>query len=277
MNHGKENKYVDPKDASTVMLLRQRRNAGEEAIEVLMVLRHPDSKFVANAYVYPGGALDEEDCSPEMNDFCCGMSREKAASLMPDIPADKTLGAWVAGIRETFEEVGLLLAYDKDGALITFDTEDRKKRFSAYRDALYGGTGSFRDMLSRESLILATDRLHYFSHWITPEPLPIRYDVRFFVAEAPERQEALHDGCELVRHVWITPQEALAAYERGDFGLVLPTIMTLRELCSFRTVEEVIKSAANKNIPRILTKMTRRGDAYVEIMPDGSVFGPSPV
>jgi len=259
------------------MLLRQRKNAASQAIETLMVLRHPDNKFVANAYVYPGGALDEEDCASEMDAFCRGMDRKKAARVMPDIPAEKALGAWVASIRESFEEVGLLLAYDPNGSIVTFDTEEKRKRFSAHRDALCGGTGSFRDMLAGEGLTLATDRVHYFSHWITPEPLPIRYDVRFFVAEAPAMQNALHDGCELIEHVWITPQEALDAHERGHFGIVLPTIMTLRELCSFKTVGEVIKSAANKNIPRILTKMTRKGNAYVEIMPDGSVFGPSPV
>jgi len=270
-------KYVEPKDASTIMLLRQRKKAGADAIEVLMVLRHPESKFVANAYVYPGGAIDEGDCEPEIDAFCRGMDRQKAARLMPDIPAGKTLGAWVAGIRETFEEVGLLLAYDQKGSLVTFDTKEREKRFCAYRNAIYKGKKRFRDMLAREGLMLATDRVHYFSHWITPEPLPIRYDVRFFVAEAPERQDALHDGSELIQHVWITPQEALEAYGRGNFGIVLPTIMTLRELCSFRRVEEVIRSASNKHIPRILTLMTRKGDAYVEIMPDGSVYGPSPV
>lgn len=273
----RKTKFVEPKDASTVMLLRQRNNTAGKAIEILMVLRHPGNKFVGNAYVYPGGALDEEDCSPEMDIFCRGMDRGKATLVMPDIPARKALGAWVAGIRESFEEVGILLAYDKNGSIVTFDEEDKKKRFSTYREALCGGRGSFRNMLASEELSLATDRIYYFSHWITPEPLPIRYDVRFFVAEAPERQDALHDGCELIEHVWITPQEALNAYERGDFGIVLPTIMTLRELCSFKTVGDVIKSAAHKNIPRILTKMTRKGDAYVEIMPDGSDFGPSPV
>lgn len=259
------------------MLLRQRRDAGQEDIEILMVLRHPGNKFVANSYVYPGGALDAEDCAPDMDSLCRGISRETAFRLLGDIPREKALGAWVAGVRETFEEVGLLLAYDQGGALIAFNSKGKKERFSAYRAALCSGKGSFREMLIREGLTMATDRLHYFSHWITPEILPIRYDVRFFVARAPEGQEALHDGCELVEHAWVTPREALDAFEQGSFNLVLPTIMTLKELCAFRTVDEVIRAAANKRIPRILTKMAQKGGAFVEIMPDGSVFGPSPV
>jgi len=68
MNTGHKRKptYVKPKDASTVILLRRRPNAGTNGIEVLMVLRHPGNRFVADAYVYPGGALDEEDCAPAM-------------------------------------------------------------------------------------------------------------------------------------------------------------------------------------------------------------------
>jgi 8-oxo-dGTP pyrophosphatase MutT (NUDIX family) len=278
MNTGHKRKptYVKPKDASTVILLRRRPNAGTNGIEVLMVLRHPGNRFVADAYVYPGGALDEEDCAPAMEVLCRGMTREKAVGLMGDIPPEKALGALVAGIRETFEEVGILLAYTKDGELVTFSDRKEAERFSDYRDALGKGAADFRSMLEKEGLTLATDRLHYFSHWVTPEPLPIRYDVRFFVAEAPKGQEALHDGHELVGHIWVTPQEALDAYHRGDFKLVLPTIMTLKELCAFGTVEDVVLATKGKNIPRILTKMEHKEGRTVEIMPDGSVFAPSP-
>ena len=46
------------------------------------------------------------------------------------------------------------------------------------------GEVRFLDACRAEGLRLATDRVHYFSHWITPEPAPKRYDTRFFVAAA---------------------------------------------------------------------------------------------
>jgi hypothetical protein len=95
------------------------------------------------------------------------------------------------------------------------------------------------------------------------------------VTEAPQNQEALHDGLELTDHVWISPQRALDEHEKNRFGMVLPTIMNLRELCRFETIEEVIHSTKNKEIPRILTRLVLKGDQYVEVMPDDeSVFGP---
>jgi len=38
---------------------------------------------------------------------------------------------------------------------------------------------TFAQMLAEENLLLPLERLHYFSHWITPQILPLRYDVRF--------------------------------------------------------------------------------------------------
>jgi len=151
----------------------------------------------------------------------------------------------------------------------------RSEGFSIHRRFLTEGRVRLGKILKDENLTLATDRLFYFSHWVTPELSPLRYDVRFFVMEAPQNQEALHDGLELTDHIWISPQRALAEHEKDRFGMVLPTIMNLRELCRFETIEEVISSTKHKRIPRILTKLVLKGDRYVEVMPDDeSVFGP---
>jgi hypothetical protein len=133
---------------------------------------------------------------------------------------------------------------------------------------------SFKSFMEEEGLLFAADRLHYFSHWITPVGLPIRYNVRFFVMEAPPGQEASHDDRELTGHVWISPEKALALFGRGQFNMVLPTMMTLRELGRFKTIEEALKCAEEKNVTPILTKMKKiRGD-YVEVMPDESEMAP---
>ena len=152
---------VIPKDAATVIILRRTNDAPEGDFEVLMVLRHPKSVFVPNMHVFPGGRLDEEDYMPEMEPFCCGMDRMKAQRLIRNIsPPGKALGAWVAAIRETFEEVGLLLAYERDGSLLSIESETQKDRYGAYRRDLIEGRIRFIDMLEREGLSLAADRLH---------------------------------------------------------------------------------------------------------------------
>jgi 8-oxo-dGTP pyrophosphatase MutT (NUDIX family) len=266
-----------PRDAATILLLRRGAGAAGENLEVLMVLRHPRSLFVPNYHVYPGGCLDEDDYVPEMERFSFGVDRKKAQNLIANItPSEKALGVWVAGIRETFEEVGVLLAYEKDGSLVSMDSDARAAKYNAYRRALAEGRIKFRTMLEREELKLAADRLLYFSHWITPEPLPYRYDVRFFLARAPEDQPVMHDGIELTDHIWITPSKALAQYEKGRIGMVLPTIMTLVELSRFKTIEEALHSTKRKTVHTVLTRIKEINGDAVEIMPDGRTFNGRP-
>ncbi|NPV06287.1 MAG: NUDIX hydrolase [Syntrophaceae bacterium] len=265
--------YATPTDAATVMLLRPRANAAEKAIEVLMVLRNRRSRFVPGYHVYPGGILDAEDYEPGIERFCRGIDRARASGILHDMSSpEKALGAWVAGIRESFEEVGMLIALRRDGSPVTIETEAERRRFCGYRKALNRGEMKFREMLEKEGLILPLERLHYFSHWITPEPLPLRYDVRFFLAEAPAAQAVNHDGKELTQHRWFTPAEALEEYEKGRIGLVLPQIMTLVDVSRFRTVEEAIAATIDRQVPANLTKIRRIGGADVEVMPDGTAY-----
>lgn len=274
MNRAK--KIVQPKYAATVILLRESRDVAVP-FEILLVRRHAKSRFCSEFHVYPGGMLDDADWVPEIEGLCTGMDCRTAGSLMLDLPPLKALGSWAAGIRETFEEVGILLAYDSSGALLSFQSPEDRKRFQAYRKEMSTGRLRLQDMLETEGLKLAADRLFYFSHWITPEALPLRYNVRFFVARTPQCQEALHDGYELTDHIWLSPAQALRAYKQGEIALVLPTISTLAELTAFQSIDAIIKSTEGKKIPPILTRMEFVDDTYVEIMPDGSVFGPSPV
>ncbi|MCX5846432.1 MAG: hypothetical protein NTW12_08760 [Deltaproteobacteria bacterium] len=268
---------VKPKDAATLILLRQSPNSDKGSFEVLMVLRHRDSKFVPDSYVFPGGCLDQEDHSPDSENLCTGVDLKKAQTILHDMSSpEKALGAWVAGIRETFEEVGLLLAYHRDKTPVSFDSEDIRHLFHAYRKKLQTGVISLKTILLNEGLTLAADRLHYFSHWITPLLLPLRYDVRFFIAEAPANQEAIHDGIELTRHIWITPQEALNGYSRQKFNMVVPTLVTIEELSRFTTIEEAITSTENKEINAILTVMIEEDGGIVEYMRDGRIFRDMP-
>jgi len=263
---------VTPRDAATVILLREAPGRGQQEFEVLMVLRHPKSMFVPNSYVFPGGVFEKADYTDTMERFCAGIDGEKARAILENLSSPEiAIGAWVAGIRETFEEVGLLLAY-RDGSLVQFDTPELVERFRVYRKQLNDGIVRFEDLLRREGLALAADRLYYFSHWITPEFLPLRYDVRFFVTRAPAGQEALHDGVELTKHAWITPRDALRRFAERKCNMVLPTLMTMEELSRYRTIDEVIQMMTKKQIAGVLTTMIEEDGEIVEYMPDGRAF-----
>ena len=262
-----------PADAATVMLLRPCPDPGVRDIEVLLVLRNRKSSFVPGYYVFPGGVIDPQDFEPGMERFLAGVGRREAALLLSDMSLpEKALGAWAAGIRETFEEVGLLIARKRDGAPATIGTDEERRRFGNYRRAIIKREMKFSQMLTAEDLVLSGEDLYYFSHWITPEFLPKRYDVRFFVARVPADQTAVCDGVELTAHSWLRPSVALKDYETGRIGMVLPQIITLQELARFQTVEDAIASVQQRQISATLTKIIQHEGKAVEVMPDGTVF-----
>lgn len=264
---------VIPSDAATVMLLRPCPDKKVKDIEVLLVLRNRKSSFVPGYYVFPGGAVDHQDFETGVENFVRGIGRREAAQILADMShPDKALGAWVAGIRETFEEAGMLIACKKDGTPVSMQTEDERRRYLRYRKALNGGEMKFSQILAAEDIVLPLNQLYYFSHWITPEPFPLRYDVRFFVAQAPADQTVMHDGFELTGHCWLRPSEALKRYEQGQLDMVLPQIMTLQDIARFKTIVEAVDSAKKRHVPATLTQIRRIDGRDVEVMPDGTVF-----
>src|SRR5262245_37579760 len=194
---------VVPRPAATITIVRDLA----EGFEVLMMQRNLQSGFMAGAYVFPGGAVDDEDQDPALYALCAGMD-DREASRKLGVERDG-LAYWVGAIRECFEEAGLLLCYDRSGKLLALDDPAPAARFAAHRDELNAGRLSFLEFCRMGELRLATDRLTYFSHWITPVGAPRRYDTRFFAAAAPNGQEPLHDAKELVDTVWVRPQDAL--------------------------------------------------------------------
>lgn len=234
-----------PRAAATVMLIR---DSDRKEIEVLMVQRSLESDFCPGVYVFPGGALEPSDYAPGVEELCSGMDRAQARSIIRDAGADgQALGLFVAGIREVFEEVRLLLAYHAGGRTLAFSGEG-ETRFSDHRRRLAQGDLSFTQMVQREGLTLAVDRLAYFAHFITPPASPIRFSTRFFVAAAPPGQTPEHDARETTGSCWISPKAALAGSAGGQFPLIRPTIVNLQTLAAFSSCDEVLAHARSRDV-----------------------------
>lgn len=232
---------VVPRKASTVAVVRENTDGGD--FQVLLLKRNGKSSFLPHNYVFPGGALEEQDDLPCFREFCTGMNRGKADVILDDEKdVFNRLSIRVAGIRETFEETGLLYAYEHDGTPLVFAGNGKKELYCEYRKRMFAGDTTFREMLERENLSLAVDRLCYLSRWVTPDFSPIRYDARFFLAEAPSGQDVIHDGQEITEHTWITPADALRRNREGSLPMVLPTVHTLQKLGRYQSISDAISS-----------------------------------
>lgn len=254
---------VPVRDAATVMLVRD----GPEGLEVFMLRRSLDSVFVGGAYVFPGGGVDPHDRHDDLEPICAGRGDADASTLL-GVDAGG-LAYWVAAIRESFEEAGVLLAYDRCGELVRFDEPELDERFRAHRHRVDRGEVRLVDVCAAEGLTLACDAIHYFSHWITPVGPPRRYDTRFFVARAPDAQTPLHDDRETIAHLWVRPADALARHRAGELDMILPTIRNLEAIGRFERSDDLLAAAAaTTTVPAMLPRIVAE-DGGVRILLPG--------
>jgi 8-oxo-dGTP pyrophosphatase MutT (NUDIX family) len=116
--------------------------------------------------------------------------------------------------------------------------------------------------------------LRPWSHWLTPEVEPRRYDTWFFVARLPPGAEARHDGEEAVAGGWFTPAAAIDRATSGTLPVAPPTLRTLFELAEHRTVDAVF--AASRRLVPVCPKFQQGEDGVLYVLLPGDPEHPSP-
>ena len=189
---------VEPRPAATIVLVRP----GQDGLEVLLTRRPDSMAFAAGLHVFPGGRVEPGDADPDL------VRRARGATADPGFQVAHR----IAAIRETWEEVGVLLASPGDSG-----------------PARRGGI-DFAGLVAAERLELRTDDLVEIARWTTPRAFPRRFDTRFFAAELPRDAVLAVDPGEVAGHDWLTPRAALARMRAGEIAMWPPTSTTLQRL-----------------------------------------------
>jgi len=224
--------------AATVIIVRD----ASPQYEIFMLRRTNQAVFAGGMYVFPGGRVDDEDHSHTYDDHHTGPDSRQ--SKQREALGEDWQAYWIAGIRETFEESGIMLAYDESNSIVSYDDESWTK-YQSYRTLLYNGELSLAEICEKENLNLAIDLIHFYNRWITPEGRPRRFDTRFFITRAPENQADEHDGSETVDSLWISPSKALELHDKDEFGMMAVTARQLTSFSKYDTAEDFIHMARN--------------------------------
>jgi 8-oxo-dGTP pyrophosphatase MutT (NUDIX family) len=184
---------VRPRNAATLILVR-RTSKGPE---ILMGRRSHGHDFMPGKWVFPGGRVDRGDFgAPAARE----LRPEVEAALRLTAPRQATLprALALAAVRETWEEVGLMLARPAPTRPVA---------------------GPWRGFIAAGALP-DLEALSFIARAITPPHSPKRFDARFFMAEAsallrPDRAAA---SGELDDIAWIPISDTQ--------GFDLPTVTT---------------------------------------------------
>jgi len=227
-----------PKRAATIILLRPSTPNG---FEVFLIRRPEGMAFLGGMHCFPGGTVTKDDYSAAMLRCCRGLTAEQARKIIgAHFTPQEAMGFWVAGIRELFEETGILLAVNKTGERVALKAE-RNSRLIEQRSELLVQSLSFHSLLVHEDLSCDLASLAYFSHWQTPSHVPIRFDTRFFLAALPDNQSPLPTSPEVAHSFWLTPDRALQLFAKNELPMIFPTFAALRTLADFDSLERVMK------------------------------------
>jgi len=217
--------------AATVLLLRDT----PQGIEVLMTRRSMTASFAPGAYVFPGGGVDALDAASH------GQASRRATQ------SELHLTQAIAAIRESFEELGVLLARRADGTAA--DNHDI---------AALDRSAPFAAQCQNLGLTLAADEVFVLAHWTTDRDLARRFDVPFLVARMPDGQTPVADEAEQFEPVWVRAADALARHKAGQFFMIFPTIRTLERLLGYNCVDAVLQACAATEQP-LWTSCPRAG------------------
>jgi len=188
--------------------MRRGGTHSDSGIELLMLQRGINARFMPGVWVFAGGVVDPEDAETA-SDQPAGVENEEWAHR-------------ICGARELAEEAGIELA--------------------------------------------AAD-LRPWSRWITPEPVPARFDTRFYVALAPPHSKPEPDRIEMDRALWIAPEDALAAAERKEMEISFPTVHHLEELRGYGRAAAVLAATSERLVEPILPKVVGSREAFEVLLP----------
>jgi 8-oxo-dGTP pyrophosphatase MutT (NUDIX family) len=255
---------VPPRDAATVILLRDTPHGPE----VYVLRRQATMAFASGQYVFPGGSVDPRDESIDVG--WVGPGPDYWGKVFT---ASEPLARAVvcAAIRETFEESGVLLA-GPDADTVVADTSGPD--WEADRVALIERELSFAEFLSRRGLVLRADLVVPWSHWITPEFEPRRFDTRFLVAALPEGQVTREFGEEADQVEWVRPDAAIQRFSAGDMAIMPPTLISLAEIGEFATVAAAMAASADREIVPIQPHVVDKGDDMFLVLPGDPGYRP---
>jgi 8-oxo-dGTP pyrophosphatase MutT (NUDIX family) len=230
---------VEPKPAASVVLVRDAAPRSPEPLEVYMIRRNQNMRFLGGYYAFPGGRVDPADGAPLALARCRGIGVVEAERIFQGHDGIPALAFWVTAARELLEESGVLLACDESGRALDPAAPPVREGIERCRKSLMAGEAPFPEIIARERWYCDFRSLRYLSHFVTPRSSPIRFTARFFLGPMPSGQEPRLFTEETSEGFWIFPGEGYRRFLSGEMKMAEPAEYGLAYLSQFASLEDL--------------------------------------
>lgn len=119
---------------------------------------------------------------------------------------------------------------------------DGGKEYHAARHA------AVRETAEEAGIEIIAEELIHTAHWTTPPKLPRRFSTWFFVCPLHKDVPVRVDNDEILDYRWLTPEQALAEADAEQLVLPRPTRVTLQDIASHRSLDELVDATSQGDI-----------------------------
>lgn len=268
---------------------------------LLMLKRSSKSKFMPNAFVFPGGVVSLADFAAGWKDHfkAYGYNKDDLEELVlkdVDRPilmkADvnesitRDIALRLTAIRETFEESGVLLKKSSGSgsssvseAISFFDDSS----LNVWRNAVHSNPEKLLQLFQEIEAVPDVWSLKEWSDWLTPTDLNAqgkrRFDTIFYTACLEEIPITLLDQAEIQAVQWTDPASILQQFYARKLWLAPPQVYELSRLLNFANQDDLRQFCSirhRKGLKSWLPVRQECSDGLISLLPGDWLYPEQP-
>ncbi|XP_017860202.1 PREDICTED: nucleoside diphosphate-linked moiety X motif 19 isoform X1 [Drosophila arizonae] len=274
--------------ASLILLSRDTKFPPSSSdYNALLFTRNSKSTFMPDASVFPGGVCETVDSSPvwlrhfsryegsaeKLKKICKGAASTKGSN--ENLNADVSLR--LTALRETFEEMGILLCRDRKSLTRTDGYAQFNEQFDRqhWQRIVHNDASKYLTLCEELDVVPDLWSLHEWSAWRTPSTFQKRFETVFFLAALQAQPQVLTEPNEVKDYKWRAPLDYLKAAHKKELWLPPPQYYELSRCLNFQKLEQLRLFAQHRSSERdvvihpVIYKCT---DGFVHLLPGDDLY-----
>ncbi|XP_070569624.1 acyl-coenzyme A diphosphatase NUDT19-like isoform X1 [Ptychodera flava] len=272
---------------------------------ILMLKRNSKSSFFPDAYVFPGGSLDDSDLSNEWMELFTRSGDAEGIKSLQDIEGKRPilfhprkesqvpreLALRICAIREAFEECGLLIvkpsqsSYNNSIARWSDMRKCSKKigreRMIEWRKRVQADASKFLDLCQSLECIPNVMALSEWTNWLTPTLERKRYNTAFFMCcmDVIPGPDMTPDHQEIVKSEWLSMPKIIEFGVSRKILLGPPQKYELGRIFNFKKfsdLSEFVQVRGKKGMECLFPVAMKTKDGIISLLPGDSLYPENP-